>query len=231
MQRAAGRESQTGAKAEKPAKDKKLSAIDAAAKLLVETGEPMNCKAMIEQIAAKGYWTSPGGKTPHATLYSAIIREINFDLFRRAYGDQLLGFKLNVKSVGAWLHVKTQSRRNGTFVSLRKHPGALRLTTVYWTGLRHGHLVLAWVSAVARCAGSQLIAAVFVGCPRGPNLLFGVRKSNEHTWHRLAIGKGHGPRDSGEAAATAGKTTENPQDRQHACDPAHASSSKEIRSY
>ena len=33
--------------------------------------------AMIEAIAAKGYWTSPGGKTPHATLYSAIIREIS----------------------------------------------------------------------------------------------------------------------------------------------------------
>ncbi len=55
---------------------KKLSAIDAAAKLLAETKEPLNCKAMIEGIAAKGYWTSPGGKTPHATLYSAIIREI-----------------------------------------------------------------------------------------------------------------------------------------------------------
>jgi hypothetical protein len=31
---------------------------------------------MIEAMAAKGLWTSPGGKTPHATLYSAIIREI-----------------------------------------------------------------------------------------------------------------------------------------------------------
>jgi hypothetical protein len=27
-------------------------------------------------MAKKGLWTSPGGKTPHATLYSAIIREI-----------------------------------------------------------------------------------------------------------------------------------------------------------
>jgi len=27
-------------------------------------------------MAAKGYWTSPGGKTPAATLYSAILREI-----------------------------------------------------------------------------------------------------------------------------------------------------------
>ena len=32
--------------------------------------EPMNAKEMIEAMAAKGYWTSPGGKTPHATLYS-----------------------------------------------------------------------------------------------------------------------------------------------------------------
>jgi hypothetical protein len=63
-------------KAAQPAGEKKMSALDAAAKLLQETGEPMNAKAMIEGIAAKGYWTSPGGKTPHATLYSAILREI-----------------------------------------------------------------------------------------------------------------------------------------------------------
>ena len=37
----------------------------------------MNAKAMIEAMSAKGYWTSPGGKTPHATLYSAILREID----------------------------------------------------------------------------------------------------------------------------------------------------------
>ena len=59
------------------AKAKKLSAIDAAAKVLGENGQPMNCKEMIEAMAAKKYWTSPGGKTPAATLYSAILREIN----------------------------------------------------------------------------------------------------------------------------------------------------------
>jgi hypothetical protein len=32
----------------------------------------MNCKEMIEAMAAKGYWTTPGGKTPHATLYTAV---------------------------------------------------------------------------------------------------------------------------------------------------------------
>ena len=31
---------------------------------------------MIKAMAEKGYWTSPGGKTPAATLYSAILREL-----------------------------------------------------------------------------------------------------------------------------------------------------------
>src|SRR5262249_15058177 len=64
-------------KAGKEAKSKKLSAIDAAARVLEEEGKPMGCKEMIEVMATKGYWTSPGGKTPHATLYSAIQREIS----------------------------------------------------------------------------------------------------------------------------------------------------------
>jgi hypothetical protein len=65
------------AKAKKPKPAGKMSALDAAAKVLADSREPMNCKAMIEAMAAKGLWTSPGGKTPHATLYSAIAREIN----------------------------------------------------------------------------------------------------------------------------------------------------------
>ncbi len=59
----------------KPA-DKKMSAIDAAAKVLAEAKEPLNAKQMIERMAAKGYWKSPAGKTPASTLYAAIIREI-----------------------------------------------------------------------------------------------------------------------------------------------------------
>jgi hypothetical protein len=46
--------------------DKKLSALDAAAKILVKNGEPMQCQPIIQAMAAKGYWKSPGGKTPHA---------------------------------------------------------------------------------------------------------------------------------------------------------------------
>jgi hypothetical protein len=56
--------------------ERKLSALDAAAKVLVEAGTAMTCQEMIEVMAARGYWTSPGGKTPAATLYSAIAREI-----------------------------------------------------------------------------------------------------------------------------------------------------------
>jgi len=66
-----------GAKAD--GKPKKLSAIDVAAKVLAESKEPMSAKQMIEAMAAKKYWTSPGGKTPWATLYSAILRSVNKD--------------------------------------------------------------------------------------------------------------------------------------------------------
>jgi hypothetical protein len=61
----------------KDTKPKQLSAIDAAAKVLGESKEPLSTKQLVELMSAKGYWTSPGGKTPHATLYSAILREIN----------------------------------------------------------------------------------------------------------------------------------------------------------
>lgn len=64
------------AKVPKEPKEKKLSALDAAAKVLGASKEPMTSGEMIDAMAAKGLWTSPGGKTPAATLYSAILREI-----------------------------------------------------------------------------------------------------------------------------------------------------------
>ena len=63
-------------KAKKSSVDNKLSAIDAAAKVLAGSKEPMTAKEMVATMGSKGLWKSPGGKTPHATLYSAIIREI-----------------------------------------------------------------------------------------------------------------------------------------------------------
>ena len=53
----------------------KLSGLDAAAQILAKAKEPMGCKDVVEQAITQGLW-SPGGKTPHATLYAAIIREI-----------------------------------------------------------------------------------------------------------------------------------------------------------
>jgi hypothetical protein len=60
----------------KAAKPKKLGALDAAAKVLTEAGTSLTTGEMIEAMAAKKYWTSPNGRTPSATLYSAIAREI-----------------------------------------------------------------------------------------------------------------------------------------------------------
>ena len=57
-------------------REAKLSALDAAAKVLAESNQPMTAKAMIEAMPAKRYWTSPGGQTPQSTLYSALLREI-----------------------------------------------------------------------------------------------------------------------------------------------------------
>ncbi len=57
--------------------DKNLSALDAAAKVLHDAKKSLTTKEMVDAMKTKKLWTSPGGKTPHATLYSAILREIN----------------------------------------------------------------------------------------------------------------------------------------------------------
>jgi hypothetical protein len=76
------RKSRKAAKATPPAKEttptpsKRISALSAAAQVLAASEVPMRAKEMIAAMEAKGLWTSPGGKTPEATLYAAIIREI-----------------------------------------------------------------------------------------------------------------------------------------------------------
>lgn len=62
------------AKATTPAE--KMSQMAAAERVMAEAGEPLNCNAMVEAMSAKGYWTSPGGKTPAATLYASLLRHI-----------------------------------------------------------------------------------------------------------------------------------------------------------
>ena len=56
--------------------EKKLSAIAAAARVLAETKKPMSSAELIAAMTAKGYWTSPAGKTPESTLSAALQREI-----------------------------------------------------------------------------------------------------------------------------------------------------------
>ena len=62
--------------AKAPKAGRKMSGLDAAAKVLAESATPLNAKQIIEQAAAKGYWVSPGGKTPAATIYAAMATEI-----------------------------------------------------------------------------------------------------------------------------------------------------------
>jgi hypothetical protein len=50
--------------------------VAAALRVLTETGQPMTCPELIAAMAEKGYWSSPAGKTPASTLYSALTREI-----------------------------------------------------------------------------------------------------------------------------------------------------------
>jgi HB1/ASXL restriction endonuclease-like protein with HTH domain len=67
---------QRAQKAADDATPKKLSALNAAVRVLEETKQAMSCPELIEVMAKKGYWTSPGGKTPAATLYSSMLREL-----------------------------------------------------------------------------------------------------------------------------------------------------------
>ena len=61
---------------DQPAAVKKLSALDASAQVLGDSGQAMRCAELIAAMAAQGYWSSPKGRTPAATLYSALLREI-----------------------------------------------------------------------------------------------------------------------------------------------------------
>ena len=64
------------AKAVTSPKPKRLGALDAAAQVLKSAGNPMRSRELIAAMAEQGLWTSPAGRTPHATLYAAILREI-----------------------------------------------------------------------------------------------------------------------------------------------------------
>ncbi len=55
---------------------RRLSALTAAAQILSETRQALRAQQLIDIMAERGLWASPKGKTPEATLYAAIAREI-----------------------------------------------------------------------------------------------------------------------------------------------------------
>jgi len=70
-----GTEPTVEVKQSEPVTPKPRSCLDAAAQVLKDKGEPMRCKDMIAAMLEQRLWHS-NAPTPHATLYSAILREI-----------------------------------------------------------------------------------------------------------------------------------------------------------
>lgn len=70
-----------GATAPSLAKRPRVSALDGAAQVLAgltgqEADQGITAQELIDRMAKRKLWTSPGGRTPQATLYAAMIREI-----------------------------------------------------------------------------------------------------------------------------------------------------------
>ena len=74
--KAAGAKPGANKDAQSQSKPKRLSALDAAAQVLRKAAKPMTSKALIGAMAEQKLRTSPKGKTPHATLNAAMLREI-----------------------------------------------------------------------------------------------------------------------------------------------------------
>jgi len=53
----------------------RLGGLSGAVKVLQEAEQPLNCQEMVKRMLEKGLWKTDG-KTPSATLHSAISREI-----------------------------------------------------------------------------------------------------------------------------------------------------------
>lgn len=61
---------------ESPSKPKRMSALDAAAQVLKSERRPMTSIELVMAMDERGLWSSPKGKTPAATLYAAMLREV-----------------------------------------------------------------------------------------------------------------------------------------------------------
>ena len=61
---------------EKPQREEGISAINAAHRVLVEIGTPLNVRQIAEAAIERGYCPNLKGKTPQATISSALQRDI-----------------------------------------------------------------------------------------------------------------------------------------------------------
>ena len=62
--------------ADKPTPPKRMSILDAASQVLADAKAPMQARQIVEAVIERGLWKPGAGKTPHATLYAAMTREI-----------------------------------------------------------------------------------------------------------------------------------------------------------
>ena len=65
----------TARKAKGTPNERKPSGLDSAVVVLAEAGKPMNTADIVARLVETGLWKTKG-KTPSATIYAAIIREI-----------------------------------------------------------------------------------------------------------------------------------------------------------
>ena len=65
----------TSGKATRQRTDGKMSGLDAAAQVLAEAGEPLSCQEIVKRMLEKGLWETQG-RTPHATIYSGLLRDL-----------------------------------------------------------------------------------------------------------------------------------------------------------
>jgi hypothetical protein len=65
----------TGERGAMSAGTKRPSGLDAAAEILAKAKEPLGAQEIVQRMLDQGLWRT-SGKTPHATVYAAMIREI-----------------------------------------------------------------------------------------------------------------------------------------------------------
>jgi hypothetical protein len=113
------------AKADRPAKERKLSALSGAAQILAEADGPLSAGEIVKRMLEMGLWQTKG-KTPQATLYSALLRRIRKDgataRFRKVERGK---FALNAWGSPAFLSLDTPALA-GVFlgVSVGYTPGS-----------------------------------------------------------------------------------------------------------